>query len=257
MNDHISLPGGLARSRARLERLRQHIGAKAVCAVFVYFVDLLRPLNAKAEQRLAQLLPSLDSFDAALQDIDGTSVASDANEAISGLWQRVVDGIGGSATEEVPDLTLYYVTPRAGTISPWSSQATQQVHLCGLHETVRRVERGVVFAIAADKDGSSWDGRGAPPDWTRELFDRMTQQLDVNKPDLARVFGQREPGTARSIEVQNSDGTTSKDALLQANKDLGLALAEAEIDYLVDAYTKLGRNPTDVELFMFAQGEFQ
>lgn len=252
----LTLPGGLARSKARLDRLRQQLGAKAVCAVFVHFVDLVRPLNTRAQYCLDQLLPLPDSFDVALQDVDGTTVDGDADDAISSLWQHVVDTIRGSDTENRSDVTLYFVTPREGTISPWSSQATLQACLCGLHETLRRIERGIVFAIAADKDGpSTWSGQGSPPDWTRELYDRMTQKLDVNKPDLARVFGQRAPGTARSIEIRNSDGSTSKIALMQANKELGLALAEAEIDYLVDAYSKLGRNPTDVELFMFAQGE--
>lgn len=242
-------PGGLARSKARLARLNLELKATAVCAVYVHFVDLFRALDIDAEKRLAQLIPRLESLDTAFQDVDGTS--SDAEDLdTSGLWQSIVDIVQGTETESSSSIQLFWVTPRAGTISPWSSQATAEAQLCGL-SNVRRIERGVVFAVLSDEPFKS----ETLPSWTERLFDRMTQQINRQAPNLDDLFVEGKPGTVSTIKIRNPDGSASKEALQQANKEMGLALDPSEIDYLVNAYAQLGRDPSDVELFMFAQGQ--
>ncbi len=130
------------------------------------------------------------------------------------------------------------VVPRAGTISPWSSKATDIFHICGLKK-VLRVERGV-----------RWYAKGSllQNEYDKHLYDRMTERI-VAETDLDSVFGEHEPKPLRSILL----GEDGHDALKKANEDLGLALSEDEIGYLVNTYLELGRDPTDVELMMFAQ----
>ena len=129
------------------------------------------------------------------------------------------------------------VLPRQGTISPWSSKATDIFHICGLTR-VRRVERGVRWYTSA----------GAEPADLTGVYDRMTERL-VFGDDFSDVFSELEPQPLMTVPLQAQGGT----ALEQANVDLGLALSADEIEYLIDAYAELGRDPTDVELMMFAQ----
>ncbi len=125
----------------------------------------------------------------------------------------------------------FVVVPRLGTRSPWSSKATDIAHNCGL-TAVRRLERGVVWTLAGALTG------------TPELHDRMTESLLPDLAGAARLFEHQAP---RPVSV------VPRSELAAANVRLGLALAPDEIDYLVDAFTQLGRDPTDVELMMFAQ----
>jgi len=133
------------------------------------------------------------------------------------------------------------VVPRPGTVSPWSSKATDILHNCGL-EAVERVERGVAYELTGLQDGE-WE-RAIQP-----LFDRMTQAVLRRPEDGTVLFGTAEPKPFGTVDVLG-DG---RPALEAANTALGLALATDEIDYLVENFTELGRNPTDVELMMFAQ----
>jgi phosphoribosylformylglycinamidine synthase len=130
------------------------------------------------------------------------------------------------------------VLPRAGTISPWSSKATDIFGICGL-AAVRRVERGVVWFV---------EGGAALPEFVDLLFDRMTQQTTTSH-DFSSLFADHEPRQLRTIPTTQ----LGQAALERANHELGLALSADEIEYLTHAYRELGRDPTDVELMMFAQ----
>jgi phosphoribosylformylglycinamidine synthase len=130
-----------------------------------------------------------------------------------------------------------YVLPRPGTISPWASKATDIAHNCGL-EQIRRIERGILYRI---------DSVDELP--LELLHDRMIEAVFTRIDDCAVLFETHAP--REFVEIDALAGGQA--ALQQANVELGLALSTDEIDYLAEAYTDLGRNPTDVELMMFAQ----
>jgi phosphoribosylformylglycinamidine synthase len=132
------------------------------------------------------------------------------------------------------------VLPRLGTISPWSSKATDIFGICGLGK-VGRVERGVRWFVAGSGDGDE-------AVIMSRLHDRMTERV-ATETDFPSVFQSLEPKPLARIDVLKG----GRDALAIANGELGLALSDDEIDYLVAAYVDLDRNPTDVELMMFAQ----
>ena len=136
------------------------------------------------------------------------------------------------------------VVPRLGTISPWSSKATDILHNCGL-AAVSRVERGVEYFIHSSQPLTleELDLLSAM------LHDRMTESVLPALGDAAIMFSHAEPAPMTSVDVLGG----GRAALVEANQTLGLALAEDEIDYLVESFIELGRNPIDVELMMFAQ----
>ena len=137
------------------------------------------------------------------------------------------------------DLTL--VVPRIGTISPWSSKATDIASLCGLSELVR-LERGVAYHIS----GVSHDQHA---ELATLLHDRMTESVLSHVDELAQLFAHHEAALLATIDIL----VGGRAALEVANSELGLALAEDEIDYLLENFTALKRNPSDAELMMFAQ----
>jgi phosphoribosylformylglycinamidine synthase len=131
----------------------------------------------------------------------------------------------------------FYVLPRPGTISPWASKATDIAHNCGLNQ-VNRIERGILYTI------------DTPDEVPLELLhDRMIEAVFDNLDDCAALFQTHQPRPLNEIDTLHQGHS----ALVQANIDLGLALSPDEIDYLAQAYVELGRNPSDVELMMFAQ----
>jgi phosphoribosylformylglycinamidine synthase len=132
------------------------------------------------------------------------------------------------------------VVPRVGTISPWSSKATDIARICALAH-VRRIERGIAYTVAGriDDEGAL---RAA-------LHDRMTESVLERREDAAALFASAEPAPLATIDVASQ----GRAALERADRDLGLALSSDEIDYLLDAFQTLGRDPTDAELMMFAQ----
>ncbi|NVK72774.1 MAG: phosphoribosylformylglycinamidine synthase, partial [Oceanospirillaceae bacterium] len=136
------------------------------------------------------------------------------------------------------------VVPRLGTISPWSSKATDILHNCGL-AAVSRVERGVEYFIHSSQALTleELDLLSAM------LHDRMTESVLPALSDASDMFSHAEPAPMTSVDVLGG----GRAALVEANQTLGLALAEDEIDYLVESFIELGRNPIDVELMMFAQ----
>ena len=136
-------------------------------------------------------------------------------------------------------------TPRVGTVSPWSSKATDIAHVCGL-QNIRRLERGTLYFVEAAADLSSEELRRFGP----LLHDRMTESVWVGAaipPD-----GLFRSAAARPLRIVALGGDGHAE-LARANVEWGLALSDDEIDYLVTAFGKLGRDPTDVELMMFAQ----
>jgi len=134
----------------------------------------------------------------------------------------------------------YVVIPRPGTISPWSSKATDIAHNARL-ERVRRIERGVIYYVQSEK---TIDGERI----VSLIADKMTEKLIDKKADAALLFAAYKPGELKLVDILGD-----KDKLNAANSELGLALSNEEIDYLFTSYTDLNRNPTDVELMMFAQ----
>jgi phosphoribosylformylglycinamidine synthase len=155
---------------------------------------------------------------------------------------KVAELLSYGPRQELPEpegQRAFTVLPRRGTISPWSSKATDIFHTCGM-ESVIRVERGVRWFVEDGADPSSVD--------TAMLFDRMTEECWGDE-DFAALFIEAEPRPLRTIDLE----TGGRAALETANIELGLALSEDEVGYLLNAYAELGRDPTDVELMMFAQ----
>ncbi|MBD8879029.1 phosphoribosylformylglycinamidine synthase [Rhodanobacter sp. 7MK24] len=205
----IALDGQSALSSFRLERLNArldalHRGAHVQAAWYVYFLDAAAPPEGALRQRLLEVLE-----------------AKDAAPAPATLW----------------------VVPRLGTISPWSSKATDILHGAGFD--LRRVERGMAWQLA----GMPAANTPAHDAVLSLLHDAMTQSVLDSLAGAQSLFLAGQPGDLVHIALGGDAGA----ALSRANKELGLALAEDEIDYLAARYAELGRDPTDAELFMFAQ----
>jgi len=145
------------------------------------------------------------------------------------------------------ELHRLLVVPRLGTISPWSSKATEIVHHCAL-PAVTRIERGVVYYL------KTRNGHGLSRTELKALLpllhDRMTESVVTELTGIEQnIFAASEPQPLATVDILQGGSA----ALSVANYELGLALSNDEIDYLVENFSKLQRNPTDVELMMFAQ----
>ncbi|KAJ6457073.1 CobB/CobQ-like glutamine amidotransferase domain-containing protein [Mycena vitilis] len=149
--------------------------------------------------------------------------------------------------EKVADAhNVVFVTPRPGSIPPWSSKATDISEICNLGDSVERLERGMAFVFTT-ADGDRVLTEQDIGSFSHLIHDRMTQVVHLSPPHEDLLFTHRSPKPLRLVDL--TEGETS---LVSANKELGLALAADEMDYLVNAYAG-GRNPSDAELFMFAQ----
>jgi phosphoribosylformylglycinamidine synthase len=208
MAEFLALRGSAAFSASRLARLQKSLGDTVpgigLAADHWYFIELAAPLNADETARLKDLL-----------GIPATLPAPPAGQ-------------------------LLLVTPRLGTISPWSSKATDIARNCGF-ALVLRIERGTAFHV---------NGRIIQESvLAARLHDRMTESV-LDSVDAAQaLFHHVAPQPLTSVDLQGG----GRAALVAANRELGLALSDDEIDYLVENFGRLGRNPTDVELMMFAQ----
>ncbi len=145
------------------------------------------------------------------------------------------------------ELHRLLIVPRLGTISPWSSKATEIVHHCAL-PAVTRIERGVVYYL------KTRNGHGLSRTELKTLLpllhDRMTESVVTDLVGIEqKIFAASEPQPLATVDILQGGST----ALSVANYELGLALSNDEIDYLVENFSKMQRNPTDVELMMFAQ----
>lgn len=229
---YLMLPGSSAHSDFRLQRLAHQIGAKQVRALWVHFVNPLRELAESELQTLQQLL----HYGEPLRQDDA-------------LAHVLLDALHRGAEPADANTVLFYVSPRAGTISPWSSLASLIARTCTLENAVKRIERGMVIAATFDNAPAPTADNVPNRDC---LFDRMTQTLGDAPPNLEALFGESAPAPATTIRFE--EYATAQAALEHANRELGLAMDSSEIDYLVHAYTQeLRRGPVDVELFMFAQ----
>ena len=211
----LRLHGSAALSHFRLDKLRAAARAevpavRALSAEYVHFIDLESQLSDARERILARLLDYGEPHPSPVSDPHA----------------------------------LLLVVPRLGTISPWSTKATDIVHHCGL-EDVRRVERGIAYRIAGERPFADAELAAL----VVLLHDRMTETVCFGMEEAEGLFRQAEPAPLTWVDVLGG----GQEALAVANRDLGLALSPEEIEYLVDSFTQLQRNPTDVELMMFAQ----
>ncbi|MEE8365292.1 MAG: phosphoribosylformylglycinamidine synthase [Gammaproteobacteria bacterium] len=168
----------------------------------------------------------------------------DTSSALSEAENSILDNLltYGPATSQSDTAGAdYYVFPRPGTISPWASKATDIAHQCGLTQ-IHRMERGIQYTVDCISSSSRESVAAL-------LHDRMIEAVFMDLEDCAMLFQNHDPRPLTMIDVINQ----GHGALTQANLELGLALSEDEIEYLADAYKGLRRNPTDVELMMFAQ----
>ena len=212
----LVLPGSTAHSDFRLRKLLRGVqqdlpAVTAIHSRFVHLVDCDAPIASEQLEILGQLLAYGD-------------MAEETQGSAQGVYRLVV--------------------PRPGTISPWSSKATDIVRNCGLND-VARLERGIEWHVTVE--GSLSDDELKLLD--THLHDKMTQAVLNEVEQAAQLFTHAEPAAMAQVDVLGK----GRQALVNANRELGLALADDEIDYLVDAFTRLGRNPNDVELMMFAQ----
>jgi phosphoribosylformylglycinamidine synthase len=210
----------------------------------------LRGCPALSDFRKQKLLTQLGEHLPALTGLRADYLhIAELNETLSAGEQLVLEKLLSYGPDK-PDADAagvpLIVVPRPGTISPWSSKATDIVHNCDL-DKVRRVERGVVYTLELQ-------GEQKLTAQQRELVlpllhDRMTEAVLFDIRDSATLFKHAVPTPYKSVDVLAG----GRDALETANRELGLALSGDEIDYLTGNFTALGRNPVDVELMMFAQ----
>ncbi|MDX8401075.1 MAG: phosphoribosylformylglycinamidine synthase, partial [Mariprofundaceae bacterium] len=180
----------------------------AIEAFHVYAAELAAPLSADDERRLCALL-------------ELPAPAARFDEGKGPEW--------------------FVVTPRIGTISPWSSKATDIARLCGL-ESLARIERGIAWRIGG-VDAARREAVAAL------IHDRMTESVLEDVAAMRALFAHHAPAPLVRVDVLGG----GRAALERANREMGLALSPDEIDYLLENFTQMGRNPTDAELMMFAQ----
>ncbi|TXI28081.1 MAG: phosphoribosylformylglycinamidine synthase [Aquipseudomonas alcaligenes] len=208
----LILRGTPALSAFRHGKLLSQLTAKVpavtgLYAEFAHFAEVTGVLDASEEQVLARLLK-----------------------------------YGPSVPVQEPSGQLFLVIPRFGTISPWSSKASDIARNCGLAK-IERLERGIAYYVSGELSAADQQAVAAV------LHDRMTQLVLGALEEAAGLFSHAEPKPLTAVDVLGG----GRAALEKANVELGLALAEDEIDYLVKSFVELGRNPHDVELMMFAQ----
>ena len=206
-----ALRGASALSLFRIQKLAQKAAALGlpqaeIASEYWYFVSSPAPLDAAQTEKLQALLSAV----------------------------RVDTPAAGQS--------LFLITPRIGTISPWSSKATDIAHNCGL-DGVERIERGMAVYVSGSLHGNE------RAQWASLLHDRMTESVLPDFQSAEKLFAAHEDQSFGTVDVLGGGHA----ALEAADKSMGLALSSDEIDYLVENYRALNRNPSDVELMMFAQ----
>ena len=208
----------------------------------------LRGCTALSAFRVEKYLSSTQAIASGIRSLDTQYIHFvHLSEPLSASEQSHLDGLlyYGVKPDQVPehDFSLL-ITPRPGTISPWSSKATDIAHNCGLNK-VLRIERGTVWYFQTEKDLSDDDINTVKS----LIHDRMTEVVLNDIDDANILFQEIAPAPMKNIDIRHG----GRAALLEANINLGLALADEEINYLLENFTRLDRDPTDVELMMFAQ----
>ena len=199
------------------------------------------------EQKLRQLVPALRLRRAGFVHLAQTETLGAASRArLAALLKQA--GEAEFATRAELDAGHWlFVHPRPGTISPWSSKATDILRRCGL-DAVQRIERALAYELSG-LAGDAAERRAV----AALLHDRMLEAVTHELAGLRALFERSRPAPGARIEVLGAAPGQGREALRCANRALGLALAEDEIDYLYERFTHLARNPSDVELMMFAQ----
>ncbi|MDT9587199.1 MAG: phosphoribosylformylglycinamidine synthase [Candidatus Arsenophonus melophagi] len=208
------LRGSAALSKLRITKLlalcqQQKLPVIEIYAEYIHFAEFSAGLNQDDQKKISQLLQ-----------------------------------YGPSFTEQKHNGQFLLVTPRPGTISPWSSKATNIAHNCGLHQVIR-LERGIAYYIICSSSLSASQFN----DLSNILHDRMIEAVWTSFKQVQSLFMHHKPTPMLTVAILK-DG---RRALELANTKLGLALTADEIDYLMCFFQKLARDPTDVELYMFAQ----
>jgi phosphoribosylformylglycinamidine synthase len=208
--------------------------------------------SALSDFRIAQLLPRLAAISPQIQGISARFVHLVATtEPLQDSQKQTLSALltYGEPYSGPVDGPLIVVSPRIGTVSPWASKATDIAHNCGFE--LRRVERLTEYRLTMKSGLLSTAKLTAEQlgQVAAVLHDRMTESAMPSRDDAAALFTALEPAPMDHVDVLGG----GRAALVEANKVWGLALADDEIDYLVNAFTGLKRNPTDVELMMFAQ----
>jgi phosphoribosylformylglycinamidine synthase len=203
---------------------------------------------AVSEFRLAKLLATLRERVAHVKGLDArylhfVDVEGEPTADERGVLESLLR-YGPAAPDGRPDGETLLVVPRFGTVSPWSSKATDIAHVCGL-AVVRRIERGVAWFVASPQrlGDAEWAAVGAL------VHDRMTESVLRDANAAEALFSHASPQPLRTVPLLEGGAA----ALEAANVELGLALAADEVEYLLESFARLGRSPTDVELMMFAQ----
>lgn len=207
----------------------------------------LNGARALSDFRAARVLAALQRVSSNIEAVSGRFVhfVHASRELTKAEEERLASLLTyGDAAEDVRADLAFMVVPRLGTISPWASKATDIVKNCGI-EGVLRVERGTVYSLALKVPLTEEEAAQA----AGVLHDRMTESVVARDFPAENLFVELEGRPMATVALIEE----GRPALERANVEMGLALSPDEIDYLTDAFTKIGRNPTDVELMMFAQ----
>ena len=210
-------------------------------------MEILRGAPALSAFRVQKLMEAFDSESLPVSGIYAEYIhLADLSESLDKSETAQLAKLltyGPAIEAHAPQGSLHFVTPRPGTISPWSSKATDIAHNCGLNK-IKRLERGVAYYVESDvlsiEQQKTLNGL---------IHDRMVEVMLSTFDDAKVLFAHTEPKEFNTVDVLGA----GRGALEKANNDLGLALADDEIDYLVENFIALGRNPNDIELMMFAQ----
>jgi phosphoribosylformylglycinamidine synthase len=222
----LSLRGSTALSAFRLEKLVTSLKKTApsitnIHAEFVHFVFSEITLSSTQQATLKQIL----------------TYGAISNDAL----QANTDAPSGAS-----NLEFFLVIPRIGTISPWASRATDIAKNCGL-ENILRIERGIAYYVQTNNGAPLSDAEKTA--LKAVIHDRMTEMVFGDLNDAQKLYHSATPAPLCTVDILLG----GKTALETANSEMGLALSPDEVDYLLENFTKIGRNPTDVELMMFAQ----
>ncbi|MGF6148749.1 Phosphoribosylformylglycinamidine synthase [Kingella potus] len=207
----------------------------------------LRGARALSDFRIEKLLQKAASLGLPAAELSSefwyfaASAAPLAADGVAKL-EALLDAQNTPAPALSDGLNLFLVTPRIGTVSPWASKATDIAHNCGLTQ-IERIERGMAVWVSGRLNEAQ------KQQWAALLHDRMTESVLPGFQTASRLFAHPEAQTFATVDVLGG----GKDALVRANTEMGLALSPDEIDYLLENYQALQRNPSDVELMMFAQ----
>lgn len=239
-------PGAELSTTPVVARLLDHMtpvisGIVGIQAQHYYIIALSEPISLAQQERLAKLLAEGNKTDKEHPRITPLTEDSQAAPASASYQYRHRDNFLYESNKA--DFTRY-VTPRLGTLSPWASKATDIIQRCGITE-IHRVERLTVYRCDLRQPLSDQDQNAL----TALLHDPLTESVFPSLAETEKILAQQSPRTLSPVDLIGS----GRSALEAANQTLGLALSAVEMDYLEHFFRQIGRNPTDIELMMFAQ----